>query len=135
MKKALLVFYDGYCPLCTGSKKAIEKADWLGKIEFISFRESGIIEKYELQDKKPEERIYSIRLRDGQTYEGIHTILQIAVRAPLYWIFVPFLYFAIKTGLGQPTYDFIAKRRKIVPVGQCNDQGCRVHFGDKEKKD
>lgn len=134
MGHSLLVFYDGYCPLCRGSKKAIEKADWLHKIEFQSFREEGIMSEYNLYDKQPEERIYGFRLRDQRGYEGIQTILQIAKRVPLYWVFVPFLYIAIKIGLGQRFYDFIATRRKIVPVGQCDDQGCPVHFQDNHDK-
>ncbi|HET7657301.1 MAG TPA: DUF393 domain-containing protein [Bacillales bacterium] len=127
MANELLVFYDGYCPLCRNSKKAIEKTDWFNKISFLSFREPGVIDHYHLNEKRPEERICSIRLRDEATFEGIETILQIAVRLPLYWIFVPFLYMAIGFGLGQPAYDFIAKRRKIVPVGQCDENGCPVH--------
>lgn len=128
MATSLLVFYDGYCPLCRGSKKAIEKADWLNKIGFLSFREEGVISQYHLHNRQPEERIYSIRLHGQQHYEGIQTLLQIAKRVPLYWIFVPFLYLALKIGLGQPAYDFIAKKRNIVPVGQCDDEGCPVHL-------
>lgn len=138
LAQSLLVFYDGYCPLCRGSKKAIENVDWLHKIEFLSFREDGVMSQYDLHDKKLEERIYSIRLRDRKGYEGIETILQMAMRVPLYWVFVPFLYLAIKVGLGQPAYDFIAKRRNIVPVGQCDENGCPIHAqgtNDNQKKD
>jgi predicted DCC family thiol-disulfide oxidoreductase YuxK len=128
MGKSLLVFYDGYCPLCRNSKKAIEKADWLSKIDFLSFRDPDVMETYGLYGKNPEERMIGIRLGDRETYEGIETILQIVARVPLYWVFVPFLFIAVKIGLGQPAYDFIAKRRKIIPVGQCDEQGCPVHF-------
>lgn len=131
MGKSLLVFYDGYCPLCRGSKKVIEKADWLNKIDFLSFREPGVMETYNLSGKNPERRIIGKRLPDRNTYEGIETIMEITKRVPLYWIFVPFLYIATKVGLGQWTYDFIAKRRKIIPVGQCGKQGCPVHHQGK----
>ncbi|HET7580726.1 MAG TPA: DUF393 domain-containing protein [Bacillales bacterium] len=134
MAKSLLVFYDGYCPLCRGSKRAIEKADWLHQIAFLSFREPGIIEYYGLRDKQPEERICSIHLHDHQVYEGIHTIFQISLHVPLYWIFVPFLYLSIKAGLGQRAYDFIAQRRKIIPVGQCSEEGCPIHSHDQKNK-
>lgn len=127
MQKKLLIFYDGFCPLCQGSKNAIDKTDWFNRIRFLSFREPGVIEKYNLSGKKPEERICAIRLRDGKTYEGIGTILQIALRVPAYWMFVPVLYLLMLLRLGQPAYDFIAKRRKIIPVGQCGEKGCPVH--------
>lgn len=134
MPKELLVFYDGYCPLCRGSKTAIQKTDWLHKVCFLSFREPNMIENYGLTHQNPEERICSIRLKDGKKFEGIDTILQIAVRVPLYWIFVPFLYSAITLGFGQKVYDYIATRRKVIPVGQCDENGCPVHQQNPNKK-
>jgi predicted DCC family thiol-disulfide oxidoreductase YuxK len=126
-RNKLLVFYDGWCPLCKRSKKAIKKADWLERIEMISFRDEGVVQRYRLEDKGVEERIYSIDCQTDRRFQGIETIVQIAKRTPPYWLFVPVIYVSFKIGMGQKVYDFIAKRRKLVPVGQCDENGCPVH--------
>ncbi|HET7628865.1 MAG TPA: DUF393 domain-containing protein [Bacillales bacterium] len=128
MEDKLVVFYDGDCPLCRNAKKAIERFDRRGSIEWLSFRREGVMETYDLYEKKPEERIHSIRMSDSQRFEGIYTLQQIAMRVPRYRPLVPLLHLTIKLGFGQRLYDSIAKRRKIVPVGQCGSEGCPVHL-------
>jgi predicted DCC family thiol-disulfide oxidoreductase YuxK len=126
-KWRLIVFYDGWCLMCQSAKKAIERADWFGAIKFLSFREKEIMEKYELYDKNVEERIYCLNEKNGMSYSGIETMREIAKRIPLYWIFTPVLSLSIRLGFGQKFYDYIAMKRKIIPVGNCQSQGCEIH--------
>ncbi|WP_085521674.1 thiol-disulfide oxidoreductase DCC family protein [Tuberibacillus sp. Marseille-P3662] len=131
-KPTLKVFYDGWCPMCTRAMRAMRKMDRLGNIEFISFRTEGVMETYQLHGMDVEDRIYSIRKRDGQSFSGIATILEITKRIPIYIALVPFIWLSMKVGLGQKLYRFIADRRSIVPVGQCDDGQCQVHFQDNQ---
>ncbi|MGD6966394.1 hypothetical protein ACQCVP_08200 [Rossellomorea vietnamensis] len=68
----------------------------------------------------------SIESASGKVYEGIDTIYQMCRRIRTLSIFLPFLKISILLGFGQKTYDFIAKRRLIVPVGQCEGQQCTI---------
>jgi predicted DCC family thiol-disulfide oxidoreductase YuxK len=126
--QSFLVFYDSWCPLCLKAKTKIEKADKQKKIIWISFRDKDIFEKYNLAGKQVEQRIYSMDLHKGKTYSGINTILEIMKRIRKYRIFVPFLYVSIILGFGPMVYDYIAKKRKIVPVGHCENNNCSVNF-------
>lgn len=35
----LVIFYDGWCPICKNVKKNIQKFDWFKNISFISIRD------------------------------------------------------------------------------------------------
>ncbi|SET39271.1 Predicted thiol-disulfide oxidoreductase YuxK, DCC family [Salinibacillus kushneri] len=124
----LIVFYDGWCPICLKAKTKIEKNDKQHQIKLLSIRDPVIYKHYDLSGKNVEERIYSVRKSDGKAFSGIHTILEIAKRLPKYKIFVPLLYMSIVLGLGQKVYDYIASKREIVPVGKCKDETCTIHY-------
>jgi predicted DCC family thiol-disulfide oxidoreductase YuxK len=126
--KKLIVFYDGWCPLCQKAKKSIESADKRKRITLLSFREPKVLDQYELDQEEAAKRIFSINELNGKSYYGIHTIIQIAKRIAKFRIAVPFLYISILLGFGQKVYDYIASKRSIIPVGQCDENGCPVHF-------
>ncbi|MRG85323.1 thiol-disulfide oxidoreductase DCC family protein [Salinibacillus xinjiangensis] len=130
-KDILIVFYDGWCPLCQRAKQNIQKLDRRGQILFYSIREPTVFREYHLDGLHVEERIYSIRKRDGSSFSGIYTIVEIAKRIPRYRVFVPLLSMSIVLGFGQKVYDWIASKREIVPIGQCTEDGCPVHFDQK----
>jgi predicted DCC family thiol-disulfide oxidoreductase YuxK len=133
--KKLIVFYDGWCPLCQKAKKSIESADKRKRIVLLSFRDPEVQDHFEIDLEKADKRIFSINEINSKSYYGIHTIVQIAKRIPKFRIAVPFLYISILLGFGQKVYDYIASKRNIVPVGQCDEHGCPVHFkgGDKDE--
>lgn len=126
--KRIIVFYDGWCSFCLKSIKNFKRFDWLNRIEFISFRDQKVIEKYKLDEKMLEKRIHSL-LQSNSKYKmenGIHSINRICKNSPALWIFVPFLSFATLIGLGQLIYDWIANRRTIFPTGQCEGGSCQI---------
>ena len=122
----LLVFYDSWCPLCTRAMHAIRKHDRHKTITFISFREDEVMNQYQLWDKDVEQRIYAVSTKDQQSFSGIDTIYQISKCVRFYRAFAPFIYLSIKIGLGERLYHYIAKKRKIVPVGQCEGARCSI---------
>lgn len=126
-KTKLIVFYDSWCPMCTKAKERLERADCNAMIEFETFRNDKIVRKYQLDISQAESRIISIDSVCGVRYEGIYTFREICRRIPGYFAAVPFIQLSILLGLGQTLYDFIARRRTIIPAGACHDQQCKVH--------
>ena len=126
-RQHMIVFYDGWCPLCRASVASALKLDWFSLIRFVSFREPGIIEQYGLDADKVERRMHSTA--DGRRFaEGIDAVIQMASRLLPLWPAVPFLLLARWLGIGQRAYDFIAARRTIIPTGGC-DKHCSLEEG------
>lgn len=121
---SITVFYDGWCRLCTRSVATAARLDWFGWIRFVSFREPGIIQQWQLDPDKVEKRLHSTA--DGIHFrEGIDGIIQMVSRLPLLWPTLPFFQLAKILGLGQRLYDWIASRRTIIPTGGC-DEHCEI---------
>jgi len=125
-KDQLLIFYDSWYPMCTHVMMVIKKNDRNGRLTFVTFRDPVIMEEYDLYSKKVEERLYSICRAEGKHFSGIASVYEIAKRVPAYWPLLPFLFVSMKVGIGDISYDFIAKRRKIIPVGHCEGEDCAM---------
>lgn len=131
--KRIIVFYDGWCTICLKSVRSFKRFDLLNRIDFISFRDSKVIEYYNLNEKMLEKRIHSIKQCNSKykMENGIYSINRICKNSPVLWIFVPFLSFATFIGLGQLIYDWIARRRTIFPTSQCEKGSCHINKIDK----
>lgn len=126
----LTVYYDGWCPLCTGIRNRIERIDWLGRIAFASIREEGVAEELGVPAQRLAERMHARIHKNGRLVEGIDAVAAIAAQAPPLWPLWPLLFLSARIGLGQALYDYIARRRTIIPVGACDAQGCPIHPAD-----
>ncbi len=124
--ESIIVFYDGWCPLCTRASRRLARLDWLGRLRFVSIREPGAAEEAGVPPERLAARLHVRSARTGRWAEGIWAVAAIAARLPLFWPLWPLLVAAGVSGLGQPVYDFIARRRAIVPAGQCDEHGCRL---------
>jgi len=120
----IIVFYDGWCPLCTTARRRLERLDWLGRLRFVSIRDPGVAERAGIPPERLAARLHVQFVRTGRWAEGIWAVAAIAARLPLLWPLWPLLVLAGLSGLGQPVYDFVARRRAIVPAGQCEEHGC-----------
>lgn len=116
----LLVFYDGECAFCRRTMETLERYDWRNRLKGISFRNPEVISRYHLADKHVEQRIYVFCQEKNKGFSGIYAVAEIFKRLPLFRPLVPFVNLSIFLGLGQPCYDFIASRRQMIPIGQCD---------------
>lgn len=114
----MIIYYDSLCKMCTSSSIFWKKIDWKTRLTFESFR---TIENY---PKEMEESLH-VYHRD-KWHKGFHAIIEISKKLPLLWVFLPFMYFLKWIGLGDFIYKKIAKNRKLVPVNQCDHNGCRI---------
>ncbi|UFJ60203.1 DCC1-like thiol-disulfide oxidoreductase family protein [Brevibacillus sedimenti] len=117
----VIVFYDGWCPMCQASVRTLKKLDWFGLLRFVSFREPGVCDMYGLDPQKAEQRMHSRRVNDTVMRDGIHAFIQISKRLVPMWPISPLLCLANLLGIGQKAYDFVASRRTILPAGGCDD--------------
>ncbi len=130
--RKLFVFYDGWCPLCRKSAIRLQKLDWLNLLELTSLRDKEIVDQFSIPENELTKRIQSTIYGKGVRYEGIYTLLQISLRIPILWLTSPFIALSIIFGVGQSLYDWIAKRRTILPTGQCSLHGGECINGEKE---
>jgi predicted DCC family thiol-disulfide oxidoreductase YuxK len=120
---ALAVLYDGWCPDCRRSVAALQAADVAALVRFVSFREQGIPELFDLDPQRLQRRIHSVR-PDGTIREGMDAMVQIAGRAVMFWPLLPVLALA-RLVAGQRAYDLLAARRTVLVPASC-DEACVV---------
>ncbi|PKO17726.1 MAG: DUF393 domain-containing protein [Chloroflexi bacterium HGW-Chloroflexi-10] len=113
------LFYDGSCPFCTASAAALERMDWLRRLECVNLLTPGVLEAAGIGFEAAMTRI-QVRSADGRVTEGIDGVLAIARQVPLLWLGVPLIWLVIRLGWGQRLYDWIAARRLLIPLpGVC----------------
>ncbi|MGZ9584222.1 thiol-disulfide oxidoreductase DCC family protein [Paenibacillus marinisediminis] len=123
----LEVWYDSWCPMCSGIKARLEKLDWLHALHFRSIRDHNALMQSPLKDVSPtllEQRMYIRNMSTGTIRSGIEAIESISSVVPLLWPLWPTIVVSRMFGLGQRLYDYIASRRLIVPTGACAEGSC-----------
>lgn len=137
-EKNLLVFYDNWCPLCSKTMQVYNRLDWFGWISFMPCREESLLEQYNIDQQQAIIRMMAIRYKKKKRvteanrvitpiqYEGIDTIIQMSARIPILWPVVPILWSFRKVGLGTWVYDWIASKRRIIPIRQCETDVCLI---------
>ncbi len=119
----LTVYYDGECAFCTRIISVLRKSDCLSLLQFISFREPGVVQRERLEPECLERRFQS-RNQRGTVREGIDAVIAIARRSPILFPLVPMLW-VTRLAVGQRAYDFVAKRRYF--FCECR-RSCSVEF-------
>lgn len=123
----MIVFYDSRCPMCTAVAERTKELDKKDTMKFASFRDKDVVEEYQLStelQEKMEQRLYI--LKNNKWYDGIGSVYVLAKAVPSYWFVVPFIKLSILLGFGNKVYDYIANRRKLVPVGHCREGVCEI---------
>lgn len=125
-KLTIDVYYDSWCPMCTSIKTKIDYLDWFHLINFVTFRNNNI--NIDICEDVLEERMHAKINRSGKILTDVDAFSSIAIRIPL---LIP-MYFVFKIsiilGFGTKLYNFIAKNRRIVPVGHCDGE-CFINKG------
>ncbi|WP_018922919.1 DCC1-like thiol-disulfide oxidoreductase family protein [Salsuginibacillus kocurii] len=132
-RKRMIIFYDSWCPLCQQVARRIRAIDTLGLIKLKTFRDPFLVNNYKIDPQAANERMIGIIEENKQQTEGFSTFFAMFKRIPLMWWSLPFLWIALKTGLGSTLYDSVASSRKIIPVGHCEDDCSIGEQSGKEK--
>lgn len=127
MGGTLYVFYDGWCPACRRLARIGRHLDFFGRLEPVSFRRPGFFESGPgagVRPRRAEERLICADEYTGRRFEGVDAVAEIIKRLPLLWPFLIPVGAARLLGFGGPLYDFIARRRTVIPGGMCTPSGC-----------
>lgn len=120
--------------MCTSITQKWANIDTFQIIAFKSFRQQENIKDINIPLDKLELEMYCKNEKKQKFYKGIDAIFQICLRIPLLWIFVPILYLSIVIGIGDWIYKYIAKKRKIVPIGHCTENTCSIFKNEQNNK-
>ncbi|MBP3039293.1 DUF393 domain-containing protein [Bacillaceae bacterium Marseille-Q3522] len=120
--KDIIVYYDDWCPLCISIKKKIEKLDWFHLVKCCGIREEDI----EIPLSQLVQRLHVKIVKKNKVVSGMSALIAISWRLPLTVPFWPILKLVKAIGIGDYIYNYIARKRKIVPVGKC-DADCKMN--------
>ncbi|WP_051287404.1 thiol-disulfide oxidoreductase DCC family protein [Paenibacillus taiwanensis] len=126
-RKHLEVWYDSWCPLCTGIRKRLIAIDSFHVLQFQSIRDEIAVNQSSVKHiplLELEQRMHVREVESNRLHRGIDAVIVISKAIPILWIFWPVLVISRWIGLGEKLYDYIASRRIIVPAGACQDQPC-----------
>lgn len=119
----LSIFYDNYCTNCTKFKTFIEKIDWLQKIDFKKLRTQNTT--FQFKEINIELATQQMASFNGKWNYGFQSIYLILTRLPIFWPFMPLLFFLKITKIGQLIYRELALKRKIIPL-HCDENSCGI---------
>lgn len=122
----LEVYYDGWCPLCIGIRKRLERWDWMHNLQFYSIREQQVTDRISVSMDDLISRMHVWEPNGGRIRYGIEAVHALCTRVPILMLISPFIWISMKLGVGERLYAYIASKRTIVPTGQCDHESCEV---------
>ncbi len=124
-----VLLFDGHCRFCVAQTERLLRSTG-GRIEALSFREPGVLERFPQVESQACERAMQLVLPDGRVLAGADAALAaLALRpalAPLAWLGrLPGLRHLLRAG-----YRVIAANRSRLPGAPlaCADEACRLHL-------
>ena len=117
------VLFDGGCPLCRRTVRALRTIDWLSRLQFVDGTDAAARERIApgLSEAELLVEMYVVDER-GRRHAGYDGYLQLALAVPLLW---PFAVAGRVPGirqLGAAIYRVIAANR--IRRGRCTDELC-----------
>ena len=120
---AFTVLFDGGCPLCRRTVRALRRVDWLHRLHFVDGTDASARARVApgLTEAQVLVEMYVVGA-DGRRHGGYDGYLEMARSVPLMW---PFAILGRLPGirhLGEAIYRVIAANR--VRRGRCTDDVC-----------
>jgi len=117
------VLFDGGCPLCRRTVRALRGIDWLSRLQFVDGTDAAARERIApgLTEAELLVEMYVVDAR-GRRYAGYEGYLQLALAMPLLW---PFALVGRVPGIrqiGTAVYRVVAASR--IRRGRCTDELC-----------
>lgn len=108
------VLFDGHCPLCNRTVRALGFFDLFARLEFLDFRRLDLTEynrshglALTMEDLDREMYVIS----RGQPYIGYYGYRVLALALPAFWLMSPLLYVPGVSWVGERVYGYIARNR------------------------
>ncbi|MFN0205369.1 MAG: lipase maturation factor family protein [Planctomycetota bacterium] len=123
--KYVLIF-DGHCAFCVAQSARLQRFA-RGRVELLSFREPGALERFPHISAERCEREMVLVAADGSAWGGAEAAARVwMLRAPLGW--AGYLYYLpVVRELADITYHWISKNRFRLRNQDCSDGTCGLH--------
>lgn len=129
-----VVIFDGDCRFCRASVAQLRWFDGNDRLSFVSLHDPLVIERYPDLDHDTLMAEMVVVDRDENRHGGAAALKYLSRRLPKLWLLAPLMHIPGTMPFWRWAYAFIAKRRyKIagrMSGDACDENGCRVHFGD-----
>jgi len=123
MSELVIVYYDNWCSLCIRVKRILTVLDVNKRLTFVGIRDNDQL-PFSLEAMSKEMFIKS----HNSYHHGFDAFKVITKRLMVLLPIHPFLVVIGWLGLGNYFYKYVANHRKIVPVGNCEENSsCRIH--------
>lgn len=125
-----MLTFDGHCLLCVRATGVMHRLDVFRRVEFVDFTDEKNHLRLSTFDFQRAQAEMLLSTGNGWT-GGFLAFRKIALRLPLFWPLVPFLYLPGVTLYGDYIYGLIARNRYLL-FGRCDDGACLLHCGVSE---
>lgn len=117
------VLFDGGCPLCRRTVRALRRIDWLGRLQFVDGTDAGARARIApgLTEAEVLVEMYVVDAR-GRRHAGYDGYLQLALGVPLLWPMALLGRLPVIRQAGGAVYRLVAANR--VRRGRCTDEVC-----------
>jgi predicted DCC family thiol-disulfide oxidoreductase YuxK len=131
----LVFLYDGRCRLCTRGAAVMSRLSAPGRLELRDFQQPGALDAFPQVSYDRCMEAAQLVTHDGRAWSGLEAVVR-ALRTrrvlglPAAMYYVPGL-----RALLDRLYGWVAANRYSIMgrVPDCDDAGCRVHFGPRAK--
>lgn len=106
-----LVLYDGTCGLCRGSRRGLERLDWLKQFEWIPYQDAEVQRRAPGLDPNALAREMHVLSPQGRIYRGADALGVLFRRAPLLWPLGAIMWLPPVLWLARKLYPIIARNR------------------------
>jgi len=126
-RQALIVLFDGGCPICRRTVRTLQRLDWLEQLQFADATDDEIRRRV-APALTLDEAMRQMNVVDGsgRLSGGFDAQLRIARRVPALWLFGVLGALPGVRQIGSAVYRYIAAHRKR--QGVCSDDLCSPAF-------
>ena len=125
---ALVVYFDGACPLCVRTMRFWSALDVRRALRASSFRHDDEWRTLGVDAAVLERRMHVRAVASGRVVAGFEAVRAVARVVPLLWPVLPLLWLAAHAGIGDRAYDYVARRRRL--GGAHCDGACTIARSD-----
>lgn len=122
----MVVYFDEWCPICRATRDRLARMDRGGRLRFRSARHPAVAAELGVSPEALASHMH-VKTDSGQVLSGFPAVVAIARVLPPLWPVWPFMVIAHWLGIGAVLYAWVARNRRIVPVGSCEDGACPIH--------
>ena len=111
MKGQPILFFDGFCNLCSSSVRFIERRQKKNVFRFVPLKSKEALKLLEGFEEHGELPDSIILIQDGRTFTRSSAAIKIALKLRFPWVLLS-IFFIVPRFIRDPLYDWIARHRQ-----------------------